>query len=124
MEMTLQFITGILSVVGIYLAYLLFLRLHGKLEGRPRTAWGLAIRRFWFSGGGFDWLYDHLLVIPFVRLARINKGDVIDLFYRGIALFNKILYHLLSESQFGQVRWYAMVIILGAVITIAIAVFL
>ena len=44
--------------------------------------------------------------------------------YQGIARLNEILHRLLSLTQTGKVRWYAMGIAFGAVVTIAVVVFL
>ncbi|MDA8163442.1 MAG: NADH-quinone oxidoreductase subunit L, partial [Desulfobacteraceae bacterium] len=52
------------SLAGIYLAYLLFLRRPGLVRSLAATAPGKNLHRFWFSGWGFDRLYDALLVRP------------------------------------------------------------
>ena len=123
-ELLFQIIAALVSLVGIYLAYLFFLRRPQLAESLVRPALGSALRRFWLTGWGFDWLYDKLLVQPYSYLARINKNDFIDLMYQGIARLNEILHRLLSLTQTGKVRWYAMGIAFGAVVTIAVVVFL
>jgi NADH-quinone oxidoreductase subunit L len=123
-ELLFQIIATAVSLFGIYLAYLFFLRRPQLAEGLVRTNLGLTLRRFWFSGWGFDWLYDKLLVQPYTYLAQINKNDFIDLMYQGIAWLNQTLHRLLSQTQTGKVRWYAMGIAFGAVVTIAVVVFL
>ena len=79
---------------------------------------------FWFNGWGFDWLYDKVFVIPIVWMAQINKNDFVDKIYTGIAWFTGLGNHLLSLTQTGRLRWYAMGIVLGAIITITITLFL
>ena len=49
------------------------------------------VRRFWFSGWGFDWLYERVFVWAFVFLARVNRNDFIDLFYQALAGITEIL---------------------------------
>ncbi len=123
-ELLSQGIAGLVALAGIYLAYLLFLRRPEYTERLTHSSWGVALHRFWFLGWGFDWFYDTFIVQPFIWLARANKNDFIDLFYQGIAWFNQLIYRLLSRTQTGQVRWYALGIVFGAVAMIAIVVFL
>jgi NADH-quinone oxidoreductase subunit L len=124
-ELILQIIAAAVSLTGVLAAYLLFMRAPNLVASAVRTAsWGNVLHRFWFAGWGFDWLYGTFIVRPFVWLARINKGDVVDLIYSGIAWLSQSLHHLLSLTQTGKVRWYAMGIATGAVVAIAIVVFL
>ncbi len=83
-----------------------------------------ALRRFWYAGWGFDWLYDHLFVRPFVWLARVDRDDFIDWFYRAIAGVTELFYYLLRLTQTGRVRWYTLGVALGAVIIVALVIFL
>jgi NADH-quinone oxidoreductase subunit L len=122
-ELALQFIAAAASLLGICLAYVLFLRYPQSPDNLLRTPWGAALHRYWFAGWGFDWLYDRCLVQPYVWLARADANDVIDPIYDGIAWLTQIGYHDLSRTQTGQVRRYAMGIAIGAVIIIAIVVF-
>jgi NADH-quinone oxidoreductase subunit L len=55
--------------------------------------------------------------------ARIDKGDVVDAFYTGVADLNELLYRHLSLTENGQVRWYAASIAAGTVIFVAIVLF-
>jgi NADH-quinone oxidoreductase subunit L len=57
-------------------------------------------------------------------LARANKDDFIDSIYDGIAKLNEVLYRALSSTETGKVRWYMAGIAFGAIVAIAIAVFL
>jgi len=123
-ELILQLVAAVVSLAGVLVAYLLFLREPRRVASLVQTSWGTVLHRLWFAGWGFDWLYGTLIVRPFVWLARINKGDVIDLIYQGIAWLSQALHYLLSLTQTGKVRWYAMGIAVGAVVTIAIVVFL
>jgi NADH-quinone oxidoreductase subunit L len=123
-ELILQVIAGLTSLFGIYLAYLFYVRAPGYSEAVVRTAAGAALYRFWFTGWGLDWLYDKLMVHPYVRIARVNKDDAVDLIYDGIAAAVRGSYGMAIRTQTGQLRWYATGIALGAVITLAFAVFL
>jgi len=119
-----QVLAAIVSLGGIWLAYLLFLRHRHYAENLVRTPLGRALHCFWLGGWSFDWLYDTLFVQPFVTVARLGKEDVVDLFYQGVARLSRILHSGLSATQTGRVRWYAAAIGIGAIVTIGIAVLL
>jgi NADH-quinone oxidoreductase subunit L len=122
-ELLLQILSGLASLGGIAVAYLLFLRTRDVVDSIMRTTPGSLLHRFWFSGWGFDWIYDTFLVRPFIWITRVNREDFFDLFNMGIAWYNQVFHGLLSSTQSGKVRWYAMGITLGAIIGIAIVVF-
>jgi NADH-quinone oxidoreductase subunit L len=123
-ELSLQIVAAVVSLGGIYLAYLLFLSQPHYVERLVSSPSGAGLQRFWFAGWGFDWLYDRLFVRPYDWLAQINKNDVIDLVFEDLARLSRSLNRILSQTETGRVRWYAMSIALGAVITIAIVVIL
>ena len=119
-ELIFQLITAVAALLGVYLAYIFFLRKPELVEGFKKSA----LHQFWFNGWGFDWLYDKVFVIPVVWIAQINRKDFIDKIYTGIARLTVLGNRLLSLTQTGKLRWYAMGIVLGAIITITITVFL
>jgi NADH-quinone oxidoreductase subunit L len=123
-EAALEGISAVVSVVGILLAYWVFYRHPQWVGNLKRTAWGAMAHRFWFAGWGFDWLYDRVLVQPYVWLAHTNRRDVVDLFFAAIAWLTTALHRLLSLTQTGRVRWYATAVAIGAAIVIAMAVLL
>ncbi|HUJ88573.1 MAG TPA: NADH-quinone oxidoreductase subunit L, partial [Syntrophorhabdales bacterium] len=110
------------SLIGLYLAYLLFLRRRGWTERISGTPAGSLLHAYWFSGWGFDWLYDRLIVTPFVLAANWNKEDVIDLGYGAIAWVSTVSSMALALTQTGKIRWYAGAIALGALLFIGIVV--
>jgi len=120
----LQAVAGLACIVGIYLAYVCFLRSPALADRIAANAVGSALRRFWFSGWGFDWAYEQLFIRPYVWIARVNKGDFIDAFYAAVAWASRLAHTLLSQTQTGNVRWYAMGLAIGAVVFIALAVLL
>ena len=123
-ELLFQIITGVTGLIGIFIAYWLFIKNPDIIKNITKIAFINGLRRFWFSGWAFDWLYDHIFVFPLVWLSEINKNDFIDKIYDGIARFNSMLHKLIVLSQNGNIRWYAMGITLGSIITIYIVVFL
>jgi NADH-quinone oxidoreductase subunit L len=121
-EVVLQVIASLVSMGGIFVAYVLFLRRPVYAESLSKIPGGSELQRFWFSGWGFDRLYDMLFVRPFVWLTRINKDDFFDSGYTGIASLNRMAHGLLSRTQTGNIRWYAIGIAVGAVVLLGIVV--
>jgi NADH-quinone oxidoreductase subunit L len=121
-EPVLLAVAGLVSIAGVFAAYVFFMRLPGYVERSVKTAAGTLLHRFWFSGWGFDWIYQTFLITPFVWASRINRADFIDLVYSGIAWYSRLFHTALSRSQAGKIRWYAVGIVLGAVVFIALVV--
>ena len=105
------------ALSGIALAAALYLRPWPVPVETP-------LRRFWRDGWGFDWLYERALVRPILVLALINRDDVVDRFYDGIAVFIRAAHRLVRQTQTGQVRWYAAGLAAGSIAVIASAVLL
>jgi NADH-quinone oxidoreductase subunit L len=122
-ELRLQVGAAAASLIGVALAWWLFLARPVRVplhdHGAPGIAW---IRRWWFAGWGFDRLYDVLLVRPLLWAVRLNRGDFIDSIYAGLAAAFERAHRIAAGTQTGQLRWYAMALAAGAVIVIAIVV--
>jgi NADH-quinone oxidoreductase subunit L len=114
-----QAIAGMTALAGLYISYLLYLR--RKVSEEMSKG---AVHKFFYSGWGFDWLYDKIFVKPTIFLAHINRNDFIDLFYNGLAAVTAFIHRILSRTQTGKLRWYAMGLAAGAILTITIIVFL
>jgi len=117
---SLQFAAGLVSLLGIYFAYLLFLRNPQFIKNCLATPFGSALERFWFAGWGFDWLYNTLLVRPFIWIAHVDRHDVADLPFQATAWLNRACWCALSKTQTGNVRWYAAAVAVGAIVAIAL----
>jgi NADH-quinone oxidoreductase subunit L len=123
-EYTLQIIAALVSLGGVWIAYMAYMR-HPKFVARLAvTSPGKVLHEFWFNGWGFDWLDNELIVQPFVWLARKDKNDIVDVVFEGIGFFNARLNQLLARTQTGKVRYYLAGIVLGAIVTIALVVML
>ena len=81
---------------------------------------GQALHRFWFADWGMDWLYDRLFVRPVMWIARVNRADVIDSIYDGLAKLAALCWRLLSLTETGKLRWYTAWIAGGAAFLVAI----
>jgi NADH-quinone oxidoreductase subunit L len=121
-EWWMQGIAAILCLLGIYVAYFFYLKrsdLRAEIKGATYE-----LNRFWYSGWGFDALYDALFVRPYVYLARVNKNDFLDKINEGMVsganFFNKIF----AFTQNGVMRWYIMGIVIGAVLILSLGLIL
>jgi NADH-quinone oxidoreductase subunit L len=112
------------SLLGLGLAYLVFrrrLRLGDTAESLPA---GALLRRFWLSGWGFDWLYEHALVRPYRWLSAGVGAEPLNWLYRGIGGLTVAVHRLLSATQDGRIRRYAAGVALGAALILALVVVL
>jgi NADH-quinone oxidoreductase subunit L len=123
-EVTLQLLSAAAALGGILLAYLAYMRYPGVVNALLIYPWATAAYRFWMAGWGFDWVYNGVIVRPLTWLATVNRNDFLDGFYLGIAWLNRGLNRFLSGTENGLLRWYAMGIAAGAVVIIAMGVFL
>ncbi|WXL25652.1 NADH-quinone oxidoreductase subunit L [Ectopseudomonas mendocina] len=121
---TLEIISGVVAVIGIVLAALLFLGKRSFATAVAQSGPGRFLSAWWFAAWGFDWLYDKVFVQPYLFLCRILNLDPID---RTIGLVPRLVRGgnaLVTRSETGQVRWYATSIAGGAVLVLAVLLFL
>ncbi len=123
-EIALMTVSAMVSLAGIFIAYLFFLRRPDYARKLAKVRAFESIGKFWFLGWDFDALYDRLFVRPFLRVARSNKDDFLDLIYHEIARYNRVLHYALSSTQTGNIRWYAMAIAAGAAVFLGIVMIL
>ena len=69
-ELMLSAIAALVAVLGVAIAYVAFRRRPAFLQAIVQSPAGVALQHFWETGWGFDWLYDRVLVRPFLWLAR------------------------------------------------------
>jgi NADH-quinone oxidoreductase subunit L len=121
---SLEIASGAIAIIGIVLAALLFLGKRRFATVVAQSAPGRFLSAWWFAAWGFDWLYDKLFVQPYLLLCRLLGRDPID---RSIGLIPRLARGgnaLLASSETGQVRWYATSIAGGAVLVLAVLLFL
>ncbi len=117
-------ISSLVVAAGLFLAWFIYRR---KPSPEPAPEGAKAVHpahRFLRSGWGFDWLYDRLFVRPLAWLARVNRNDVVDLPFRGLAGAANAGHAVLARTQTGRLRWYAAALAVGAAVVILVAVFL
>ena len=115
-ELIFQLIAAAIAIGGVILAYRLYFNKPFPAAEPERSA----LQQFFYNGWDFDLVYDKVIVTPFVFLSQIDKNDFIDRFYSSLAALTRILNKALSTTQNGNVRWYAMVLAIGAIITLTI----
>ncbi len=121
-ESTLQVVTMLAALLGIVVAYVLFLRRPGLATAVAGTVWGNTLSRFWDAGWGFDRLYDTLFTRPFLLVARASKDDPIERLSTSIAWLSRRSHGMLHGTQTGKVRWYAAALATGSVVIVVLAV--
>lgn len=114
-------ITPAVPVIGVLVAYLIFLRRSIDVTFWTESSLGRTLNRFWFNHWGMDWLYETVLVKPYASAAAVNRQDIIDWFYNAIADVTRWLHEWVRRSQTGLMRNYAGVMVLGLVLLSFIA---
>ena len=69
-----------------------------------------------------DGLYGAVFVRPFTSFARLNRDDAVDLIYGGLAWYSAGLSSLLTRTQSGRLRRYAIGIVAGVVIALGLVI--
>lgn len=123
-EWLFQLLAALATLGGVLLGYHYYYQQPARIESLRRNAPLARLHRFWFSGWGFDALYDRMLVKPFIFISKINKSDVTDRLYTGIAGATGEMYKLLSRTQSGSLRWYIMGLVVGAILILGIQIML
>jgi NADH-quinone oxidoreductase subunit L len=123
-ESLFEWISGGTALIGVALIYILILQMPDFTETLAGSPTGSVLQRFWFSGWGFDELYDRILVRPYVFLARIDKDDIIDSFFDMLSGFGDLAHRVMSTTQDGRMRTYAAGLAIGAALVVGMAVWL
>ncbi len=111
-------------LIGIAISFLIFYTKTIPLEKLMGSSFAQTLHKFWNSGWGFDWLYDRLIVFPFLWLARINRADVIDGFYALVVEISRAANGMIVKTQTGYLRWYALSVAAGLIVLITLGVLL
>jgi NADH-quinone oxidoreductase subunit L len=120
----LQTVYAVASLAAIGLSYVLYVRRRSVVDGILRIRRVAALRRFLETGWGFDWMYAHFLVKPYMWVAEVNRDDLVDGLSHGLAQACQIYNSVLSLSVNGNVRWYVGAIAIGSAILLAFVILL
>ncbi|MEX2326137.1 MAG: hypothetical protein WD558_00260, partial [Pseudomonadales bacterium] len=119
-EGAIPIVTLAVPIIGVILAYFMFLDQRIRIAPLVESSVGRALGRFWLSHWAMDWLYDRIFVVPYTFVARINQADVVDTVYNGTATITRRLHHLASLTQTGQLRRYVTMMTVGLILLVAI----
>ena len=114
----LALLTMIMPLVGIALGYVLYKPGLVNIEGFGSQPVVQKLKSFFFGGWGFDWIYDRVVVNPFVWVARRNKPDFVDLIFKLIATIARMLHNAATISQNGRLRWYLWNMSVGLILVV------
>jgi NADH-quinone oxidoreductase subunit L len=106
-------------LLGLGIAYLLYLGRRLSISSLAESAAGKALRNFWQQGWQIDALYFTLLVNPFNRISHRWRKEPIDLLYNMLVWFSRLLNRGLAALQTGQLRWYATTMVIGLVLLLS-----
>lgn len=120
----IDFSGAIAPIASLTAAWYLFQTRRKSLEAFSQKPLPGALQGFWFSGWGFDRLYDFIIVRPYLWLVSAGKGDFIDNAFRRLEGLSRALSQALVRTQTGNVRWYAAGISIGALLALSAAVLL
>lgn len=102
------------ATVIVVLGFILALMRYGK---GAKTAPSLSpVGRFLYGGWDFDAAYHHFILKPYSAICRFNHFDIIDMLYRFFGLLLRLFNLLLSKSQDGLLRHYAIGLSFGVVL--------
>jgi NADH-quinone oxidoreductase subunit L len=117
---SIEYISIATPLLGVALAYLLFLGRQLSLDSLLQSPGGRKLRAFLFSGWRIDALYDLLWVRPYTALSHWWRNEPVDLVYNGVVALNREAHALLLRLQTGRLRWYATTMVIGLVLVLAV----
>jgi NADH-quinone oxidoreductase subunit L len=115
-------LASLIAVVGVALATVWLFESRAALERFAARPTPHAVQEFWLQGWGFDWLYEHVFVLPVKWFARVARNDLVEPAVEGIAWLNVQAWRALSASQNGQLRVYIGVAGVGLAVIVAFVV--
>ena len=111
-------------IAGVILGYFLFRSENrASIERIAESTIGKTLSQFFFGGWGFDWIYDRVIVKPFVVIAGWNKSDAVDSIYKAITAIMRYAYNFVTITQNGSLRWYVVNMSAGLVVLFVLVVF-
>ncbi|MDX6915530.1 NADH-quinone oxidoreductase subunit L [Pectobacterium carotovorum] len=118
--MTLEITSGVVAIAGILLAAVLWLGKHQAVSSIAKSAPGRFFSTWWFHAWGFDWLYDHVFVKPYLAIAKLLQRDPLNGLMTIPATITRWGNRGLALSANGQLRWYVASMGFGAVLVLAL----
>jgi len=110
---TIAVISAAIPIVGVFVAYLLFLGRQVSVEALTHSPAGLWLSGFWHGGWGMDRFYALLVVMPYTRVARWLRNEPIDYLVAMITGTAVFFNGVFGASQNGRLGRYVTVMVLG-----------
>ena len=107
-------------LLGLLLAYLMFLGHQLPPEKLVESGMGKGLRDFFQAGWRVDQLYDALWVRPYTALSHWWRNEPVDSVYNGVVSLAQWTHHKLIATQTGELRWYATTMVFGLVLLLAV----
>ena len=114
----LEIFCGFLSVFGIWIAYILWLKNPSLIFTVNKNKYFIFFYKLFFAGFLFDYLYNIIFIKSYLRIAKILSHDpcnyIVNFFINICIILNKIL--LIANN--GYLRWYAALMVIGATVIV------
>jgi NADH-quinone oxidoreductase subunit L len=117
---TIEYISIGTPLLGLLIAYLLFLGRQVSIDSLVKSPTGSAVKNFLFNGWRIDSLYDALWVRPFTALTHWWRNEPVDWLYNAVVAASRWSHRTLLALQTGELRWYATSMVFGLVLLLAI----
>ncbi len=117
---TVEYIGIAVPLVGLAIAYLLFLGRQLSIDTLVQSPGGRRLKDFLYRGWRVDDLYDLLLVSPFRTLARWLRGEPVDGLYNALVHASHWGHRWLNALQTGALRFYATSVVFVLVLLLAV----
>ncbi len=119
----LMALSTVIGILGIYIAYLFYVKKPDVLPAKTAKAAG-PIYKLFFNKWYFDEIYDALIVQPLITVSKfLWKGidvNVIDLIVNGAAWVSNFLGSVLRLLQTGRIQTYIFSMVVGVILLLTI----
>ena len=116
----LKIISSIVIITGIIIAGILWIGNRTLVNKISNSIPGGILKTWWFNGWGFDWLYNNIIVKPYLKIALLLKYDPLNKLINLLPKFVYILNKKLIRSINGYLPWYIISMSIGSIILLSI----
>lgn len=116
----LEIISGVVAVLGIVLAGVLWLGRRYQVTALSSSMPGHLISTWWYNAWGFDWLYDKVFVKPYLGIAWLLQRDPLNQVMNITVILSHYSGRGLLVSENGYLRWYVASMSIGAVVLLTL----
>ena len=117
-KVMLEVVSAVVATAGVLVAAYLYLVNDALVKAVSQSRAGRFLSRWWYSGWGFDWLYDKVFVQPYLLIAAVLRSEPLDMLMRTVPFTADIVNYLAALSQNGRLRWYAVTMCVGAILVL------